>query len=133
MSATYFEVVQKRNQIGRIENITYNLIGTSPYVDIAFDVVEDFGYSLDEPIIKIGPYQLFFVASNPYNRTIQYVRSDKFGKLRVLIYKVTRGLDLVYRRLIITLSVWNLAFYNPRIIPSWRDIKLLNWKNRNKR
>lgn len=80
-------------------------------------------------IVEVGPYRLkvferddlFFVGTYTYYLT----RLDSpIANLRVTAYRLTRWLDLIYRRLIITAAVWKLADYHGGQIPSWRDLHI---------
>ena len=117
-----FEVTRQTNQLGKLE-----WVGKSPYVRMSYDLLWDLGYKDREYPKKaqVGPYRLLFVEYEPcLGDFALYVRQDRLGALRVFLYRATRWLDLVYRRLIITLAVWNMAEYHAGYIPSWRDIRL---------
>jgi hypothetical protein len=124
MDTAYLKVTQHRNEIGKIEQLTYELVGDSPYVHISRQMLDRY---YDEPFpnaVQFGPYRLLIMEDYCAYDYIVYVRADKFGALRVAIYKATRVLDLFYRRMIVTLAVWNLAEFHEASIPSWRDIKI---------
>lgn len=61
------------------------------------------------------------------SKTFYVMRDGWRARLRYLILSRTHWLDMVYRRLIITLSVWRLAEYNEAVVPSWRDVHGLRW------
>lgn len=45
-------------------------------------------------------------------------------------YRVRQALwlrDIFCIRLVLTLAVWRLADYRPEVIPSWRDIRAVQW------
>ena len=126
MEVAYLKVTQRRNELGKIEQINYEWEGKSPYLLITRDFLDDFfRVGTDISRVQFGPYKLLRVENDYAKDTVLYVRADRFGALRVALYKATRLFDLMYRRMIITLAVWNLAEYKPYVIPSWRDIKLL--------
>jgi hypothetical protein len=127
LETAYLQVTVKTNAIGKREAINYEWVGESPYVRIGWHLLSEivgFGGG-DRTKIQIGPYKLLRVQDDPAWDSVLYVRADKLGALRVALYKSTRLLDLFYRRLIVTLAVWNLAEFTPAAIPSWRDIKLI--------
>lgn len=117
------------NPLGVRDSLTVDWDGKSPYTYISnlrldeFNAVTRLIRGRDE--IQVGPYRLLKVADELATDMVLYVRKDKFGAIRVRLYKATHLLDLIYRRAIITLAVWKLAEYHPSMIPSWRDIKLL--------
>jgi hypothetical protein len=120
------EVTVKTNEVGIREATTYRWAGKSPYIEITWDMIRTLykpGDDINE--IQIGPYKLLFVEDKPQWDSRLYVRKDKLGALRVFFYRSTRWLDLVYRRLIITLAVWGMADYHRSTVPGWRDIKAL--------
>jgi hypothetical protein len=115
----------KTNPLGIRESLTAEWEGKSPYTYVSFFLV-DRGEAMrikgDEEI-QIGPYRLLKVDTDWSMGAWLYVRKDRLGALRIALYKSTRLLDLIYRRLIITLAVWRLADYHQHTIPTWRDIK----------
>lgn len=127
MDSAWIKSTVTANPLGRRESITYKLVGESPYVrfDRRFLQSGDIKKIKGEEEIQIGPYRLLKMESGVYWDYVLYVRKDKFGAFRVWFYKSTRLLDLIYRRLIITLAVWRLADYSQGFIPSWRDIRIL--------
>lgn len=74
-------------------------------------------------IVRVGPYKLKVFSWSDLEWNYYFVRQDSFtGNIRATAYRLTRWLDLIYRRLIITAAVWNLAMYDPSQIPSWKDL-----------
>lgn len=126
METAYIEASVKTNALGKREAITYTWKGESPYVRITWGLLSDIAPGVQAPErLQLGPYRLLFVEDEYHWGTAIYVQEDRFGALRVALYKSTRLLDLIYRRTIITLAVWRLADFNPAAIPSWKDIKAL--------
>ena len=126
IDAAYLEVEVKTNPLGKIEQQTYKWKGNSPYTYISWPLLGDIvGIGGDTIEVQVGPYKLLKIEHDHSRGAVSYVRKDKFGALRVALYKSTRLLDLVYRRLVITLAVWKLAEFTPGCIPSWKDIKIL--------
>lgn len=115
----------KTNSIGIRESITYEWIGKTPYTIITGCALSDMGFVDFPEKLIIGPYHLLKLGDKFDVDAAEYVRADKLGSIRVFFYRITRALDLIYRRLIITLAVWKLADYDPSRIPSWRNIRLL--------
>lgn len=119
------ECTVRTNSIGVREAITYKWIGKSPYIRISWNLLKEIvgiGGWMDK--IKIGPYPLLRVSENLAEGYVLYVRADKLGAMRVVFYRLTRWLDIIYRRMIITLAVWGLAEYHEAAVPTWRDIKI---------
>jgi hypothetical protein len=126
MDTAYLEVTEHVNQLGKVEQFTYKWIGKSPYTRIGWRLLGNIvGIGGDTINVQIGPYKLLKVEDDYQRDAVLYVRADKLGALRVALYKATRLIDLAYRRMIVTLAVWNLAEFSPAYIPSWRDIKLI--------
>lgn len=125
METAYIETTVRRNTLGRIEVESHRWVGKSPYVRISYDLLCQIAPANERHKIQLGPYRLLLVDQESYWDAPLYVRADKFGALRVALYKYTRLLDLAYRRLIITLAVWNLADYHEGTMPAWKDIKAL--------
>lgn len=121
-------VTVKTNEIGVEEARNYKWVGKSPFISIPHPVLLDLvgaGGAMGE--IQMGPYKLLQLDGSLISGDYwTYVRKDRLGKLRVFFYRSTRTLDFIYRRLIITLAVWNLAKYTECSIPTWRDIRLFN-------
>ena len=121
--SAFLKVTQRVNPLGKVEQRTYQWVGDSPYVRVRRDFVS--GLGIGPYRINIGPYRLLVIEFEPWQDTFLCVRADKLGALRVALYRATRLLDLAYRRMIVTLAVWNLAEFHPAYVPSWRDIKLV--------
>lgn len=126
MNTAYLKVTQYRNPLGKIETINFEWEGNSPYtwVDRTFlgDLV---GLGDDRARVQVGPYKLLKIEYDYQRDAFLCVRADKFGALRIALYKSTRLLGLIYRRLIITLAVWRLAEFHEATVPTWKDIKVL--------
>lgn len=77
-------------------------------------------------VVSIGPFSLRVFEHEPWQDAFSLVRTDSFlGQIKVAVYHLTRWLDLLYRRLIITTCVWKLAEYNQSSIPSWKDLHIV--------
>lgn len=128
METAYIETSVRRSPLGKIEAENHKWVGKSPYVHISLDLVRygEISKIDGDKEIQVGPYRLLLVDKYIGDYHL-YVRKDRFGALRVALYKSTRLLDLIYRRLIITLAVWGLAEYHEMTVPTWRDIKLTKW------
>lgn len=91
------------------------------------DLVRNFSVKTNPQIgdvITIGPYRLRVFEQK--RLVYRLVRTDSLlGNLKVYIYKSSCWLDLVYRRLIITASVWKLAEYRPEYIPSYENLHIV--------
>lgn len=81
--------------------------------------------------IRIGPFNLKVFEFDGFRDVYRLVRTDSFlGNIKVIAYRLTRWLDLAYRRLIITAAVWKLAEYRPERYPSWQDLYIVQWLKR---
>jgi hypothetical protein len=125
METAYIKGTVQTNALGKRESITYEWEGKSPYVRASHGFLYDLVSDYCPETLQLGPYRLLKVEDEPWLDTVLYVRSDRFGALRVALYKSTRLLDLIYRRLIITLAVWRLADFHEATVPTWKDIRAL--------
>ncbi len=126
METAYLRFTVKTNPLGIRESLTAEWDGKSPYTYISWRFLGDIvGIGGETNEIQIGPYKLLRIEHDELSEKVLYVRKDKLGALRVALYKSTRLLDLIYRRLIVTLAVWRLAEFSIAVLPSWRDIKAL--------
>ena len=106
--------------------MTYKWVGDSPYTYIDRFTIEDLYPGKIPDRILIGPYSLLKISDEHFRDSVLFVRQDPvLGWLRVQVYRMTRLLDLIYRRFIITLAVWNLADREMATIPGWQDIRLI--------
>lgn len=77
-------------------------------------------------VIRIGPFNLKVFEFDGFRGVYRLVRTDSLlGNIKVIAYRLTRWLDLAYRRLIITAAVWKLAEYRPERYPSWEDLYIV--------
>lgn len=53
-------------------------------------------------------------------------RDGMHARWSALSAPISRILDLVYRRMVITAAVWRLAKYHEAAIPTWRDVYALD-------
>ncbi len=125
MDYSFIQVTRQVNDFGVVEMNNYKWVGTSPFVNLSYDLRFDF--DLGARVIKIGPYRLRFVSWTPHTGTYLYVKDSPHGRLLEFGYKSTRWLDLVYRRVLMTLVVWRLADYEPHRLQTWQDVKFLKW------
>lgn len=77
--------------------------------------------------VAVGPYQFRFLERHMTSGGAVYIPYLPFSRFRVLLYRSTRWMDGVYRRLILTAHVWGLATYGYGTAPSWRDLKIVTW------
>lgn len=78
-------------------------------------------------IVRIGPYVLRVIELNHYWTEHLVCRAGGWrGVLTYALFRGTRTLDRIYRRVVITMAVWGLARYRQQgHAPSWRDVHLL--------
>ncbi len=81
------------------------------------------GLKIDGNVILVGPYRLRVIGRD-YN-ALYAVRDGWQAAIKVRQMKIVCLLNKIYRRLIITCSVWGLADYNEAVIPTWRDVHAL--------
>jgi len=118
-------ITNSYNPLGLIERRDFEWRGKSRSVEVTNNVLWDLDISRFEKEIQIGPYRLVLLGRKDYSDTCLYIRKDyPLWWLLVFWHKAIPVLDLIYRRFIITLAVWNLADYNRAVVPNWRDIRL---------
>jgi hypothetical protein len=103
--------------------------GTSPFVLISREDYWDSGFNnapKERDVIQCGAYRLRFIEMDFMRGAALFVREDWLGLPRLYSRKLGYWADNIYRRIILTLLVWNLAERSD-FIPSWRDIKLVKW------
>ena len=72
----------------------------------------------------LGPFLLRCLAYDfSCNRIIACRERPVKAQIYALLYRATRTLDWLYRRMVLTLAVWGMARYSPATVPSWRDVK----------
>jgi len=123
---SYIEVHRQYSVVtGKVENQTYKVVGKSPYVKISMCSLLDLGVNENKFPEKfyLGGYKFLFVEQR-YFEFATYIKAGGIRNIVPLLYRISKPLDLFYRRLIITLAVWGLARYQGGVVPSWRDIKL---------
>lgn len=75
---------------------------------------------------SLGPFRLLVIDYDLMRDQILVIQTGRMAWLRLYIHKAIRGMDLAYRRFVVSMCVWGLAKYNPARIPTWRDIYLLD-------
>lgn len=142
MKHAYLVFHQKTDYRGNVEQIRAEWNGPNDGVTtISGELISEI---TDKPvkvgdIVLVYQYKLkcFEIVNFPYYE-YRFIRADSIlGNIRIIVYKSTRWLDLIYRRLIITASVWKLADYDPTAYPYWGDLHIVKWvrglKRQNKR
>ena len=124
---SYTKITRHWNQLGQLESETYNWVGNSNQILMSGEFVDNLYPDRDNTKIFIGPWKLLKLEPQPWNNTYIYVKDDIIGWLRVFAYKITRLADLVYRRSIITLAVWQLADHHQGEVPNLDDIHAVKW------
>lgn len=76
-------------------------------------------------VLHIGQFRLRVVDHYPPWRGLIVVRDDWRGGMHYLVYRALYRFDGIYRRLILTLYVWELADYHEAAVPSLNDIHLV--------
>lgn len=75
--------------------------------------------------IVIGPYHLRIIGQGNFGQMAYAVRDGRRAAIKVRQMKLVCLLNKIYRRIIITCSVWGLADYNEAVIPTWHDVRVL--------
>lgn len=110
---------------GKLERVEYSLEGDSTFAISLISLKRD-NVKVSKGKLTIGPYRFRIIHLNqPYGEYIVCLDGSK-ARLLATLYHLTRFSEIIYRRLIITASVWRLAEYHPGYLPGWRDVYLLN-------
>jgi len=119
------EITESYSVLGAPIHYDYAWVGKSPYVRISRCLLDSIQSPIDN-IVHIGPYKLKLIDNDRIFGPFIYIRMDyPFWWLAVAWHKASRLLDITYEKLIITLAVWGLAEYNQAVLPTWRDIYLV--------
>lgn len=117
------------NALGQLEVLRYEWQG-------GLVAKLDYGMLCDLSILKplragakisVGSLRLKVLSYDTNTRSVEVVRDNWLWIVLHSLHTSSRLLDLIYRRFIITLVVWNLAYYSPYTLPTYKDIKLINW------
>lgn len=74
-------------------------------------------------VFSLGPHRLRVVEQRPWKRMVVVVRQRNLGTWLLYIgHRWSRVFDLFYRRFVLCLAIYELASYDPALIPSWRDV-----------
>lgn len=120
--------------LGNIEQVTYTWpAGSHRALVGAFDLRIDWFALRPGDQLTIGPYRVRVVETNFMMRSVVVVRDGPLWRAWLAASRAGRLADLVYRRLIITAAVWRLAHYDQGRVPTWRDLYVVQWLQREAR
>lgn len=106
-----------------VENIVYTLEGGPYYYINGHYVPSEEKIDTKKGILTLGEMR-FRIIDFRANRNLYLVRVDGWRAVAICrLRRWTVTLNLIYRRLILTATIWNLATYQDGNIPSWRDLK----------
>ena len=95
-----------------------------PYFEIDRRLIED--YKKGDKEIRLGPYRFAVIEENLLaNTVICVLKNRRLWRYYKIKHNLHMWLDMIYYRTIRTMQVWNLAYHEPGVIPSWRDIHLV--------
>lgn len=126
-SSKYGEIIVTRvaSALGAPEELTYRWQG-GPLYRMDFRNVN--GFQMSGDIFSLGPYRLKKLNPTDLDFYIDLVRMDyPFWWWLVFVHRSSRILRIIWARIIITLAVWRLAKYQEAMIPSYKDIYLVEW------
>lgn len=106
-------------QGGKIAAISLNRDFPRPHLASALEA------SREGDVFSLGPFRLLVIDYDSMRDQILVMQTGRMPWLRLYIHKAICGMDLAYRRFVVSMSVWGLAKYNPARIPTWRDIYFL--------
>ena len=78
-------------------------------------------------ILQIGPFKVRIIEFEWGYGRVLVIREGWYAPFYYYWRIIGRRMDRVYRKMIVTLAVWDLADYNPATIPYWKDIHALRW------
>ncbi len=85
--------------------------------------------------IRLGQYKLRLLDHNPIGDYYWYqLIKSPFSYILIFVFRIGIFLDMIYRRIILSLWIWGLADRDEWVSPSWRNIKLVKklkeWKDK---
>lgn len=119
-----------RDALGGIEQVTYTWPAGSHRARIEAPTLIylcDGVYPRVGDRLIIGPCRVRVVETNFMMRSVVVVRDGPLWVAWLAASRAGQLADLVYRRLIITAAVWELANYDQGRVPSWRDLHAVRW------
>lgn len=106
-------VTTHRDPLYGTRSFTYEWQGDTPYTEIdevgMSWVSEGYVVIKEGEIFNVGPYRLYPIEFEYWSHRWLCVRWDTRGRLRVTVYRATRGLSHFYRCLLLTAIVWGLG------------------------
>lgn len=125
MNYGHLQVNVKENNLGVIESRSFQWVGgkrtTIPYHAFREDYIVRSGN-----VVFIGPYRCIIIDENYWG--YELIRMDNaFTWLIVFWYRLSKVMQLVYSRLILTCAIWNLAEYHANTIPSYLDLHIVKF------
>lgn len=126
-------VTVTRNQFGSIDNYDFEWRGgpICRITDIMLD--EILAQGQQESFVKtgrlwIGPYRLREIedADRYMYGARTFCRDDRLiFRLIPIAFRVSELARIAYHRLIVTLAIWGFAEYHQAVVPSWREVYLV--------
>ena len=105
-----------------IERLDYRWEGKESTVRVSMDLFPEVKPEVGTRF-NVGPFRLRVMEVEWVAHRFNCVRIDSLnGQLHYYWHRCNRGLDIIYRRLIMMAVIWGLARYDHGTIPSWRDL-----------
>lgn len=95
-------------------------------VGVTFELLRDADPAMlrrEGNTIIMGPCCLRIVGESL--RGVYAIIDGRFVVFRVYRFRLSRWLDKIYRRLIVTCSIWGLADFERGTLPTWRNVRFL--------
>jgi hypothetical protein len=127
----YIGITAHHTPLGDLERLTYEWQG-GPRVILHDRVFQEAGYKHSRlragKVVSIGPWRLRLIERRVEHRGWVVMQDGWRSWLRCRWQPQVYRFEWVYRRLIVTMALWNLARWNGEgAVPTWRDIYLLAW------
>ena len=116
---------------GEIEHMDYSWHG-GPIIGVSERMILRSGFASGPvcpgSIVTIGQFRLRIIEDQPSISEGYFLamRDGWRAWIRERALPSLRWMDTIYRRLVITASIWGMARYYGATYPSWRDVYVLN-------
>ena len=94
-----------------------------------YGLIKHLGLEADDygqgDVFYLGPFRLRVVEVDYLSDSLLVMRDGWPALAMIKLYSLTRYLELIKYRFILTLVVWKLAYCEPGAKPQWRDVYLV--------
>ena len=112
------------------DSVTYELTG-GPYFRIGINfIATDKSAKYEKGVLTLGPYQFIEIDEPMWGMDKIFILTSRANKFRVVTHRFKKWCEKIYRRLIYTAHIWELAEIPPGAVPSYRDLYFVKWLNK---